>query len=77
MTKEEFDLIVKDMHEKGLDDDQIMRILYETFSRGDCDINDYEIMVNWLGYELTDDFYRDHGIKRKATKQKEMENYEK
>lgn len=65
MTKKEFDRMVEQMHQQGLTDDNIMKILYDTFIQHKCDINDYEIMVNWLGYELTDDFYEAHGLKRK------------
>ena len=68
MTKEEFDLMVSQMHGCGLDDDKIMNILYETFISHKCDIDDYELMVNWLGYELSDEFYKAHGIKRSKRK---------
>lgn len=56
--------MVKQMHQQGLDDDMIMKILYETFATKKCSFEDYELMVNWLGYELTDDFYKAHGIKK-------------
>ena len=65
MTKKEFDAMVKQMHQQGLDDDKIMRILYETFASKKCSFEDYELMVNWLGYSLTDEFYKAHGIKKK------------
>lgn len=64
MDKKEFDLLVKQLHEQGLNDDQIMKILYETFMTKKCDLADYELMVGWLGYTLTDDFYKAHGIKK-------------
>ena len=64
MTKKEFDAMVKQMHQQGLDDEAIMRILYETFATKKCSLADYELMVNWLGYELTDDFYKAHNIKK-------------
>lgn len=64
MTKQEFDAMVKQMHEQGLNDDQIMRVLYEAFATNKCDFDDYELMVNWLGYELTDEFLKAHNIKR-------------
>lgn len=65
MDKKEFDLLVKQMHEQGLDNDKIMKVLYETFVSHKCSLEDYEIMVQWLGYNLTDEFYKDHDIKRK------------
>ncbi len=65
MDKKEFGLLVKQMHEQGLDDDKIMRILYQTFVTNKCSFEDYELMVNWLGYELTDEFLKAHNIKRK------------
>lgn len=64
MTKKEFDAMVKQMHQQGLDDEMIMRILYETFATKKCSFADYELMVNWLGYELTDDFYKAHNVKK-------------
>lgn len=64
MTKDEFDSMVAQMHKQGLSDDQIMRILYETYATKKCDLADYELMVNWLGYQLTDDFNKDNGIKK-------------
>lgn len=66
MTKKEFDAMVKQMHQQGLDDDMIMKILYEAFITNKCNFDDYELMVNWLGYELTDDFLKAHNIKRNA-----------
>ena len=68
MDKKEFDLMVKQMHEQGLDDDKIMKVLYESFITNKCDIEDYETMVNWLGYELNDSFFKDHGLKRQRRK---------
>lgn len=65
MDKNEFDLLVLQMRSQGLGDDKIMHVLYQVFLRGDCDIKDYELMVNWLGYSLNDEFYKDHGLKRK------------
>lgn len=66
MTKKEFDAMVKQMRQQGLDDDMIMKILYEAFITNKCNFDDYELMVNWLGYELTDDFLKAHNIKRNA-----------
>lgn len=64
MTKQEFDLLVKQLRQQGLNDDQIMKVFYEAFASNKCNIEDYELMVNWMGYELTDDFYKAHGLKR-------------
>ena len=64
MTKKEFDQMVKQMHEQGLSDDDIMEILYETFMSKECDLKDFEVMSGWLGYELTDEFYKEHGVDR-------------
>ena len=65
MDKKEFDLLVSQMRGQDLDDDKIMHVLYQVFLRGDCDIKDYELMVNWLGYSLSDENYKDNGLKRK------------
>lgn len=65
MDKKEFDLLMSQMRGQGLDDDKIMHVLYQVFLRGDCVVKDYELMVNWLGYSLSDEFYNDHGLKRK------------
>lgn len=64
MTKQQFDMMVSQMHQQGLTDDNIMRILYETFMNKKCSLEDYEMMVSWLGYNLSDEFYKDHGLKR-------------
>ena len=64
MTKKEFDQMVKQMHEQGLSDDDIMKILYETLMSKECDLKDFELMTGWLGFELTDEFYKDHGLKK-------------
>ena len=64
MTKTEFDSMVSQMHKQGLSDDQIMGILIETYETKKCDIDDLEIMVSWLGYHLTDGFYKAHGLKK-------------
>lgn len=68
MTKQEFEQMVNQMHKYGFDDDKIMNVLYEAFISHKCDIDDYELMVNWLGYELSDEFYKHHGLKRKKRK---------
>ena len=65
MDKKEFDFLVKRLHESGLNDDQIMHVFYDTFREGKCDLEDYEIMVAWLGYSLSDEFYEMHGLTRK------------
>lgn len=65
MTKQQFDMMASQMHQQGLTDDNIMRILYETFMSKKCSLEDYEMMVSWLGYSLSDEFYKDHDIKRK------------
>ena len=41
-----------------------MDILYESFITNACDFEDYELMVNWMGYTLTDEFLEAHNIKR-------------
>ena len=64
MDKKEFNLLVKQLHQQGLDDDQIMKVLYKSYATNKCSLEDYEIMVNWMGYELTDDFYKANGLKR-------------
>ncbi len=68
MTKKEFDEMVRQMHKQGLNDDNIMGILIETFETKKCDINDLELMVSWLGYHLTDDFYKAHKLQKSIKK---------
>ena len=65
MDKKEFDLLVSQMRTQGLDDEKIMHVLYQVFFFFYCDIKDYELMVDWLGYSLSVEFYKDHGLKRK------------
>lgn len=65
MDKKEFDELVRQLRKSGLTDDKIMRVLVETYESKNCDITDLEVMVSWLGYLLTDDFYKDHKIRKK------------
>ena len=65
MTQEEFNVMVESMHHSGLNDDQIMAILCEMFESKKCSIEDLELMVSWLGYELSEKFYKDNDLKRK------------
>lgn len=64
MEKKEFDVMVASLRQSGLNDDDIMSILIETYFRKKCDQKDLEIMVNWLGFRLSDDFFKDNGLKR-------------
>ena len=65
MDKNEFDYLINQMRQKGLNDDNILKILIRTFEQNKCDIDDLELMFFWMGYELNDRFYEDHNIKRK------------
>lgn len=59
MEKTEFDSLVKQLKAAGLNEEQIMETLYETFQEGKMDRQDLEACANWLGYELTDEFKND------------------
>lgn len=62
MNKDEFDNMVESLKRSGLNEGQILDIFVKTFEQNECDIEDLEIMFGWLGYSLTDDFYKDHGL---------------
>lgn len=64
MNEKEFENLISQMREAGLNDDEIMHVLIETYKTNKCSIEDLECMVSWLGYQLTDDFYKDNGVKR-------------
>lgn len=64
MDYKEFNDLVSRFRKKGLDDEQIMDVFLESYETKVCSFEDFEIMVHWLGYELTDDFYKTHGIKK-------------
>ena len=68
MNREQFDMMVQQMHQKGLTDEMILEVLHETFAQHKCSFEDFEVMVHWLEYSLTDDFYRDHEINKKGDK---------
>ena len=71
MTQEEFNEMVARMHsELKMSDDDIMKTFYDAFISKQIGQEDYELMVAWLGYELNDDFYKDHGLKRSALSKK-------
>ncbi len=65
MDYNEFKTLVSRFRDQGLKDEQIMDILLETYETKVCSLEDFEIMVGWLGYKLSDIFYEMHGIKRK------------
>ena len=64
MNREQFDMMVKQMKQSGLNEDQIMKVLYEAFVTNKCSLEDYELMVSWMGYTLSSDFYKHHGINK-------------
>lgn len=63
MDEKEFKMMVNEMHRQGMSDKDILMVMHEAFSRGKCTFEDFELMVNWLGYQLTDVFFKDHKIK--------------
>ena len=65
MDYNEFKELIARLRESGLNDDQIMNVLLKTYETKQCSLEDFEIMVSWLGYELNDIFYEIHGIRRK------------
>lgn len=64
MEKKEFDAMVESMKHSGLTEDNIMDVLIESFMQKKCDQKDLEIMVDWLGYRLSDQFFEDQNLKR-------------
>jgi len=65
MKKEEFELLVKKMRDElKFSDEHILQTLIKVFEDGECNLEDLKLMVNWLGYNLTEEFYKDHGINK-------------
>ena len=56
MNKEQNDSLVSQLKGVGLDDEQILDVFYEAFSKGKMDRKDLEVLADSLGYELDDDF---------------------
>lgn len=59
MNKEQIDSLVSQLKGVGLDDEQILDVFYEAFSKGKMDRKDLEALADSLGYELDDDFKED------------------
>lgn len=64
MDYNEFNKLVSKLKNEGLDDEGIMNVFLKSYERKVCSLEDFEIMVHWLGFELTDDFYKSHRIKK-------------
>ncbi|MCQ2776441.1 MAG: hypothetical protein MJ217_01795 [Bacilli bacterium] len=64
MTKSEFNNLINKLRDQNLTDEEIMNILFESFQTGVCSLEDLEKMVEWFGYSLTDEFYKENGIER-------------
>ena len=62
MRRDEFNVLVTKMFNSGLNEDQILDVFIQAFETGRCDIDDLELMFDWMRYELMDDFYKDHGL---------------
>lgn len=56
MNAEEIKSLIEQLKAQGLDDEEIMTVFYETFTKGDMDRKDLETLAEAMGYELTDDF---------------------
>lgn len=56
MNAEEIQSLIEQLKAQGLDEEEIMTVFYETFTKGDMDRKDLETLAEAMGYELTDDF---------------------
>lgn len=56
MNSEEIQSLIEQLKAQGLDEEEIMTVFYETFTKGDMDRKDLETLAEAMGYELTDDF---------------------
>jgi len=62
MDRNEFERLTERLRANGLNDDDIANVLIQTFLDGECDIKDLEVMMGWLGYSLTEEFYKNNNI---------------
>ena len=67
ITKKHFDEMVKQMKEEGMSEENIIAFLFKLFNRGDCDINELEIMTGWMGCEL-DPYFKAEALKHSKNK---------
>lgn len=56
MTAGEFKEIIAELKEAGYTDQMLLIGLYSMYSNNEFTTEEYEILVNILGYELTDEF---------------------
>lgn len=56
MDKEQIDSLVSQLKGVGLDDEQILDVFYEAFTKGKMDRKDLETLAESLGYELDEEF---------------------
>lgn len=58
MDQKEFDQMVKQLRQQGLNDEDILNLFRRMLADQKIDLEDFETMVNWMGYELTKEFYQ-------------------
>lgn len=56
MDNEQIQSLISQLKAVGLEDEQIMDVFYEAFTKGKMDRKDLETLAESLGYELDDDF---------------------
>lgn len=56
MDSEQIKALIEQLKAQGLDEEEIMTVFYETFTKGEMDRKDLETLAEAMGYELTDDF---------------------
>ncbi len=56
MTKKEAEKFFNDLKSHGMDDEEILAILYKMYQDDKINLNQLEALCGILGYELTEEF---------------------
>ena len=56
MTVKEFNEFLDEMREKGYTDQMILIVLYSMYAKNEFTTEEYENLINVMGYEFSDEF---------------------
>lgn len=56
MTVKEFNEFLDEMREKGYTDQMILIVLYSMYANNEFTTEEYENLINVMGYEFSDEF---------------------
>ena len=56
MTLEEAKAAIEDLKAQGETEDDILKVLYLMFTKGECDVETLRALIGTMGYEFTEEF---------------------